>query len=247
MSTIFIFRRDLRLIDNIGLIECIKIIKQPKLRLFYGKPSKVLNKLLNKLESINTVVANTDYTPYARRRDQELYKVCINYNVDFILTEDYLLNPVASITNVNNEIYTKFTPYWNKAKKIPVSHPQNTITNNYWPVRKHITGEFNINNLHKFYKSNPYLLHHGGRTNGLKQLQLSKQQKKYNKTHNCLELKTTELSAHIKFGTISIREVYWYLQRSPRRACSGPRPRRGRCRGARTPRGAAHAGRSPRT
>lgn len=250
MSTIFIFRRDLRLNDNVGLIQCIKqpilpifiltpeqLIKNKyksnnavqfmmesiidlnkqlknkgsRLRLFYGKPSKVLNKLLNKLETVNTVIANMDYTPYARNRDKELKNVCKDYNVEFILAEDYLLNPVASILTESKEIYTKFTPYWRKARKVRIDKPQN-ISKKYLSARKRINGEFNINNLDKFYKFNPKLLHRGGRINGLKQLKLSKNQKRYNKTRNCLDQKTTELSAHIKFGTVSIREVYWYFK-----------------------------------
>ena len=33
--------------------------------------------------------------------------------------------------------------------------------------------------------------------------------KNYNKTRNNPSIPTTRLSAHIKFGTLSIREVYW--------------------------------------
>lgn len=256
MTTIFIFRRDLRLNDNKGLIHALgtkqKVLpifiltpeqlsktnkyksdnavqfmmesirelndqlksKGSRLRLFYGKPQQVLDKLLNKLHNVNTVIANMDYTPYARLRDQQLNKVCKDYDVKFILTEDYLLNPVASILTGNKNVYTKFTPYWRKASKISVNKPQNITGTrlNYWPARKIISGEFKIGSLHKFYRENPNLLHNGGRINGLRQLKLSKKQTNYNKNRNYLDLKTTELSAHIKFGTVSIREVYWYFK-----------------------------------
>lgn len=260
MTTIFIFRRSLRLFDNKGLIHAIKEIKQPilpifiltptqlgkqnkyksnncvqfmmesiidlnnqlktkksRLRLFYGEPDKILNYLLNKLKLVNTVIVNMDYTPYSIKRDQKLCQVCKNYNVEFILKEDYLLQPVGSTLTSNKDIYTKFTPYWRKINKKPVDKPQNItgISKNYINSRVKINNEFKITNLKKFYKYNSNLLHNGGRNNGLKQLKLIKFQNKvpgYNKGRNCLNRKTTELSAHIKFGTISIREVYWHCK-----------------------------------
>jgi deoxyribodipyrimidine photo-lyase len=59
-------------------------------------------------------------------------------------------------------------------------------------------------------KENADLIVHGGRTNALKTLKTAlKTQKHYSQTHNDLSKNTTLLSAYIKFGCVSIREVYY--------------------------------------
>jgi deoxyribodipyrimidine photolyase len=56
----------------------------------------------------------------------------------------------------------------------------------------------------------------GGRPDGLNLLKrMAMEQKNYDKTRDILAISTTHLSAHIKFGTISIREAYWAFMRSP--------------------------------
>ena len=47
--------------------------------------------------------------------------------------------------------------------------------------------------------------------NGLSQLSKIKNQTKYNTNRNTLSIETSLLSAYIKFGCISIREVYWKI------------------------------------
>ena len=48
----------------------------------------------------------------------------------------------------------------------------------------------------------------GGRKEGIKKLKSIKKYKYYNDERNSLSIRTTELSAYIKFGCISIREVF---------------------------------------
>ena len=59
---------------------------------------------------------------------------------------------------------------------------------------------------------NDNILVKGGRKNGVKQLNKVKEQKKYNTNRNTLGIETSLLSAYIKFGCISIREVYWKVK-----------------------------------
>ena len=63
--------------------------------------------------------------------------------------------------------------------------------------------------MKKFTKVNPNILVHGGRNNAIKQMKIaSKNIKNYSVTHNELSKSTSQLSAYIKFGCVSIREVY---------------------------------------
>ncbi len=249
--SVFIFRRALRLQDNIGLIEalknsdtvvpififtpeqltkntfksdnCVQFMmesledlndelkkKKSKLYYFYGEQHKIIEKII-KSKKINAVFVNADYTPYAIQRDKKIRNVCKKQDIDFISTEDILLNPIASIVTGQDDIYTKFTPYFNKAKKIKVPNPISNKYSNYY--KGNVVGTFK-GDMHKFYNYNENILHEGGRKEGLKRLAAAKNQKQYNKKRNDLTYNTTELSAHIKFGTISIREVYHTFKKS---------------------------------
>lgn len=247
--SIFIFRRDFRLNDNIGLLHalqnsykvipififspeqiikneyksnnCIQFmiesleslnneLKEYKSKLFYffGRPSQVIQSII-KNNDINSVYVNMDYTPYSHERDNDIKNICNKNNCEFYSYEDILLNDVNSIKTVNEQIYTKFTPYFNKAKKIKIKE---VFINNY---SNYVNNKFKFNNIdeyndiHKFYKYNDHISVIGGREYGLKILKNLKNFNKYNTERNILSVNTTKLSAYIKFGCVSIREVYY--------------------------------------
>ena len=63
--------------------------------------------------------------------------------------------------------------------------------------------------LKRFTKVNPDILVHGGRNNAIKQLRIAaKNIQHYAATRNEVSKPTSQLSAYIKFGCVSIREVY---------------------------------------
>lgn len=247
MKSIFIFRRDYRLTDNIGLLEALarsievipififtpeQLVNNPyksdnavqfmiesledlneqlkakgsRLFYFFGKPNVVLDHIIKKTKP-DAVYVNRDYTPYSKKRDEALEKVCTKNNVKFHSYEDVLLYPVGTIRTGSDEIYTKFTPYFNKAKKVKVDDVKQNKYNNYFSGKKKITGEFK-GNKGKFYEYNENLAVRGGREKAMKILGNIQKFKKYNEERNTLSKETTRLSAYIKFGCVSIREVY---------------------------------------
>lgn len=260
-EAIFIFRRDLRLIDNIGLYTALQnsskvwpiFILNPlqledkknnyksdmcvqymieslielhnelvahgsKLWLFHGTPEIVINKLLDKHASIKAVYYNMDYTPYARARDEKINEICKKHDVSVMVSEDALLNPVASIKTGNGNVYQKFTPYFNVAKKIEVARPLSESKLHYNKLAKattsnNLTDSHAIDIMDKYNKNNPEIWLHGGRTITTQRLRenISKY-KNYNTTRDNLTKDTTYLSAANKFGVISIREVYWIFK-----------------------------------
>ena len=248
---LFIFRRDLRTVDNNGLnvlaklchnvytififtpeqvgsankyksnhsvqfmIESLadlssEIKKQGgQLHTFYGKNTKVLADCI-KAWDINIVAFNLDITPYARERDDDIIKLCQKMGVDVKTEHDYYLHPPGSIKTGTGEPYQKFTPYFNTASIIKVQSPS---------VKKQLplkTKDANIPNkisleqaMKRFTRINPNILVRGGRPQALQLLlRAVRTIKNYNAIHNDLSLKTSELSASIKFGCISIREAY---------------------------------------
>lgn len=179
---------------------------------YYGKPDKVIDKIIksnNPKMNIGAIYVNRDYTPYSIKRDTLIQNICQKNNVDFISCHDLTLNPICNIKTGSNTIYTKFTPYFNKAKKVTINKP---LENNHKNYCKCICKHIFKGDIKQFYKENKNILHHGGRTLGLKQLNLVNQQKMYNKKRDCLNYNTTQLSAYIKFGCLSIREVYYQFK-----------------------------------
>jgi deoxyribodipyrimidine photo-lyase len=75
----------------------------------------------------------------------------------------------------------------------------------------HLTNKITLEQaLDKFTTVNPDILVHGGRQEAIKQLRIAaKNIKHYAQTRDELSKPTSQLSAFIKFGNISVREVYY--------------------------------------
>ena len=252
---LFIFRRDLRIIDNNGLnflselcnniytififtpeqvgsgnkyksdnavqfmIESLEnlsteIHKQGgHLYTFYGNNNKVIADCI-KAWDINVVAFNLDITPYARERDDDIVKMCQRMKVFVTYDHDYYLHPPASIKTGTGEPYQKFTPYYQTASKIKVQKPIGKRHIKFASKDAQIPNKITLNNaMSKFTKVNKNILVYGGRPEALKLLSRAvRTLNNYGTTHNDLNKHTTELSAYIKFGCISIRETYYALR-----------------------------------
>lgn len=248
-NSIFIFRRDLRLEDNSGLISALENSndvlpififderqvgdKNPyksdnaiqfmieslddlndalkkrdsKVYFFYGKPEDVIKKLIKEF-SIEAVFVNFDYTPFSIQRDKSIESLCNKFNVDFIQEQDLLLNAPDKVLNGSGQPYAIFTAYFKKASQIPVFNPKKNNYKNFFNTR--ISDSQNLDVLRKkiLPDFNKDIWVHGGRSNGLKLLNGIKNLKDYKNTRDFPYIDTSNLSAHNKFGTISIREFY---------------------------------------
>jgi deoxyribodipyrimidine photo-lyase len=185
-----------------SLIELRESIrkKHGMLHTLYGEPIECLEKIL-KNNSIERIGFNIDYTPYAIKRDRMISDFCKKENIEVITDEDYLLHPISTGLKKDGKPYVIYTPFKDNLISKKVTHPFTSRTLHFHNISC-------INGMSYF----PYLsklnlnLHKGGRKEGLKQLLKSKN-KKY--AHDMLYENTTELSAYIKFGCISIREAYY--------------------------------------
>jgi deoxyribodipyrimidine photo-lyase len=182
-------------------------------RLYYfeGTPNRVVDDII-KQHKIDAVFVNMDYTPYSKIRDDKISETCKRNNVAFVSVEDYLLYPIKSILTGDNTVYHKFTPFYDNAiKKLPPK-PVKLAGKNFIKNLNKLSGESNIN-IHTLYEFNKNIFSRGGRGNAQKLLSKVSKLKKYEEIHNELSNSgTTKLSAAIKFGNISIREVYWKIR-----------------------------------
>ncbi len=173
------------------------------LYIFYGAPEKIIEELF-KTKKIDAVFINQDYTPYSLERDAHIEKICKKLNIDFNAHHDLLLHAPDSVLTQAGKPYTVFTPFYRAALKTPVALPRSNNHKNYF-IHKLIEEKDPKEILDSFNKN---IFVHGGRENGLKILKHIENFKKYENTRDFPELPTTGLSAHNKFGTISIREEF---------------------------------------
>ncbi len=243
-KSLFVFRRDLRLNDNTGLIQALKRSKvvipififddffkaskvsklrkkflddsildlnlqlekqDSALQIFKGRPKEVLKKIIEN-NDIESVFVNTDFTNYSKNRDKGIYKICKSNKIDFCSYLDFLLhNPNEIKTNENNP-YTVYSQFYKKVKQFPVKKIQKNLNKNYF---KDNISECSLPVSDKLNYGIP-----GGRYCGLKILKNIEKFKPYVKFRDFPSLNfTTKLSAHSRFGTLSIREIYYHIQK----------------------------------
>lgn len=186
--------------------------KGSQLYLFYGKTAEIIRQML--AGGIDAVFSNRDYTPFARKRDEEIRKLCEQGNIPFFSFADALLHEPGDILKQNGKPYTIFTPYFRVASQVPVASVQANERSNYFsgnlPESKPLSLLDQI-----LPQANPSLAIRGGRAQGLKLLANIVHQKNYDQQRDIPSLDgTTHLSAHHKFGTISARETYYAIQKA---------------------------------
>jgi deoxyribodipyrimidine photo-lyase len=183
------------------------------LNIFYGSNAQAVKECIRELD-IQMVAFNLDITPYARKRDAEIRALCEKQGVQVECCNDYYLHEPGSVLNGSGKTYVKFTPYYNAATRTKVLTP---LSGHKYAFKGKQIGNSSLSRAkERFFKPNPNVLVHGGRENGLKQLHAaSKHIRHYATSRNELSKPTSQLSAYIKFGCVSIREVYEAFRRNP--------------------------------
>ena len=257
--TLFIFRRDFRIVDNNGLswacsncknvipififtpeqvtknnkyksnnaiqfmIESLKNLDEElkkhnsRLHLFTGDNIEVLKKIFKQI-NVTDVVFNMDYTPYAIKRDKSIENLCKKNGIKCKLTEDYLLGYISQYLKANRTPYIVYNGFRNNALKFTVKKPKKDIKK----IIKQLTKSKDLSLLESGYIKyivNKHILVHGGRKEGLLKLENIKNHGNYDTDRNKLKLETTLLSAYIKFGCLSIREVYHKILSNYGKSC----------------------------
>lgn len=168
----------------------------------YGKPLDVYKNLLDEY-AIQSVYTNHDYEPYARERDRQIEALLNEKNIEFKTFKDQCLFEKDEVLTDARKPYTVFTPYKRKVLK---------YLNNFY-LEPYPTGLYFKN----FFKVNkkielPGLKELGFEKSNLKipKIELSETMlKKYGAERDfpSLEKGTSHLGIHLRFGTVSIREL----------------------------------------
>jgi deoxyribodipyrimidine photo-lyase len=258
MHHIFLFRRDLRLHDNLALnalahkcgskdlitpififnpkqinpqknpyyghhtvqfmIESLLDLHEscPGLTFLYGEDIAVLE-AIHAHTQIQTLAFNEDITPFARARDERLFKWCATKGIHVLTSNgngnDYtLIEPKAM-----EKPYQVFTPFYKKyLKSVKVGEPAHLPRSTRFATRPmSLSGKtVPVSKLMSQFCGAPTeeLLVRGGRSLGsaiLRDIRRGKF-KDYERTRDAIADPegTTKLSAYLKYGCVSVREVY---------------------------------------
>ena len=233
----FWFRRDLRLKDNVGLmnatnsgkkVQCVfifdtnildqlteddarvtfihdqlssidKALKEigSSLLVRKGNPFEVWKELLTD-KTFSGIYVNRDYEPYARERDKQVYKYCEVNGISYCSFKDQVIFERKEVVKDDGKPYTVYTPFKKKWRshfcKEMINEAKVDLTR-----EKFIQKQNNIPSLEEigFKRSSitvkDYTLHI------VRDYDLTR--------NNPAADKTSYLSVHLRFGTISIREI----------------------------------------
>ena len=235
--SIFWFRRDLRLEDNRGLQaalngpfpvlpififddEIIGELDEDDARITFiyktlgqistelrrkandlyckkGKVTEIWEALLKEF-NVQSVYANEDYEPYAINRDKNIEQFLLEHEIDFHLFKDQVIFAKNEILKNDQTPYTVFTPYKNKWVA-ELKKDQNILQ----------TSPLNESNFLKIRLHFPKLKELGFRESVIRVLDYDIHNlQDYDQVRNFPALnRTSHLSPHLRFGTISIRRM----------------------------------------
>jgi len=183
--------------------------KGSDLLLLKGEPHKVLPRILRK-RGITKLYMNEDYTPFARKRVEEI-REALGEDIEIVETQDYLMHNFGEILSGSGTAYRVYTSFLNASKRKRVDKPikiRNTSRLVSATSMRSYQNKSAWNFLKKNSKITPFY-EPGGRTEGVRRLlSVIKTQKNYAKCRDYLTYKTTRMSAYIKFGCVSIREAW---------------------------------------
>lgn len=161
--------------------------------------------------ALDAVFVSRDYTPFSAERDEGINNICEQFGVQFEQVDDCLLNAPEVVLKPDGKPYSIFGFYFKKAVMLPVAQPiAKKIT---FAGHAKLSHEFPISDLAAQLKMTPsktLAVHGGSKQAHIIMRQLSAWQE-YETLRNFPEQDTLKLSAHLKFGTLSVRELYHHI------------------------------------
>jgi len=168
--------------------------------MYLGNPEAVFLKIINDF-SVEKVVTNRDYEPYSTERDSIVEKLLSKHDILFETYKDHVIFEKSEITKNNGEPYVVYTPYSNKwlkkfrNKDIKRCHSEDYLNQLYNSNRLPNLELKDIGFNHSAFSYPNYQFNDKIITN-------------YQSTRDYPSLdKTSKVGPHIRFGTLSIREL----------------------------------------
>ncbi|MEQ1557455.1 MAG: deoxyribodipyrimidine photo-lyase [Methyloglobulus sp.] len=200
------------MLESIAELQQAFLSAGSRLALYHTLPVDVVKAAVQQ-HQIEAVFVNRDYTPFSQKRDAELAQVCHDFNIDFHGVPDYLLTEPEQALKGDHSPYKVFTAFYNNARQLPVALP-NALTQANFINSGHVStvdlDEF-VATVAPYTKVKAHSIP-GGRNQALAILGQLHEQADYQSVRDypCLDA-TSHLSAHLKFGSCSVREAYFAI------------------------------------
>lgn len=173
---------------------------QSGIAFYHGKPLEVFKALVAQYD-IGSVYTNHDYEPYATKRDHQIKTFLSGHNIDFNTYKDQVIFEKDEVVKADGTPYAVYTPYMRKWKEhfkpgSLVVHDTKSLLGNV--VRNDKLPDISLAQMGfkpadlkvAEYKVNPVLI------------------QQYENTRNFpAKDSTSRLGPHLRFGTVSIREM----------------------------------------
>lgn len=168
-----------------------------------GRSEEIMDRLL-KESGIKALFCQKDYTPFAVEREKRLAHVCRRHQAEIHVIHQSLLFPPESLLTRSGEPYRVFTPFKKRAFQLGVSVPQKCHEGRFSTSSP--SGSTPLDRLQEL-KGTP--LNEGGRTRGLERFRAFLGRDDYTAWRDFPAREATSgISPHLKFGTLSAREVW---------------------------------------
>lgn len=171
------------------------------LKVFHGNPRDIIP-LIVETYNAKTVYTNRDYEPYALQRDKALFEQLKEKKCELVGAKDHVIFEKNEVLKADGLPYTVFTPYSRKWKE-----QLNEFYLSSYPVEKYSkylnqTAVEPLRSLENIGFNSEQTVEFPSLETPLSTIE------RYNETRDIPSiLGTSRLSIHLRFGTISIREL----------------------------------------
>jgi len=168
--------------------------------IYHGKPLDVYKKLIHEFE-VQNVITNHDYEPYALKRDQEIQEFLNHKNIGFYTFKDQVIFEKNEVVKEDGKPYLVYTPYMKKWKERFKEQTLKVYETN--PLLKNCIEHSKLPNLSisdiGFQRSKIKVPDYNLNRTLIQE---------YENTRNIPAIAgTSNLSPHLRFGTVGIRQV----------------------------------------
>lgn len=192
--------------ESLDVLDSLIKERRGRLYFFYGKAEEVVEELIL-LNQFDAVFLNKDHTPFSRRRDATIRKATQKRGAEFAEYDDALLCSPGTVLKDGGGPYTMFTPFYRKALQLGVAMPVKGACGHF--MTQDIKSSFLVKEGQLRECPVEKAIVPGGRNEGVRILEHLGSFKDYASTRDIPSLDaTTKLSAHHKFGTVSVRESF---------------------------------------
>lgn len=184
-----------------SLIDLDKALEKhhTHLAIAHGTFASALTSLILQHKPLIVRIAR-DVTPHAKKREQIAAQICAKENVTLELVDNHWLLPSEKTIKANGEPYTVFTPFFKHASLLDIPTPHTPKELTFAKLKSTKMPEAD---------KNPRKTQAGGRVEAQKILKNLSDYESYEHERDFPYLnRTTHLSTHLHWGTVSVREAH---------------------------------------